>query len=64
MFYDSGIALPGRDEIPDVGPYFFGLSGLDNYDLAAFLRDGLVDPRVANETFPFDRPTLRSEGTP
>ena len=64
LFYDSGIALPGRDEIPDVGTYFFGLNGIDNYDLAAFLTNGLVDPRVANETFPFDRPTLQSEETP
>jgi len=27
----------------------------------AFLANGLTDPRVANETFPFDRPTLQSE---
>lgn len=26
-----------------------------------FLTNGLTDPRVANETFPFDRPTLQSE---
>jgi cytochrome c peroxidase len=26
-----------------------------------FLQNGLTDPRVANETFPFDRPTLMSE---
>lgn len=26
-----------------------------------FLKNGLTDPRVANEVFPFDRPTLRSE---
>ncbi len=26
-----------------------------------FLENGLTDPRVANEEFPFDRPTLRSE---
>jgi hypothetical protein len=26
-----------------------------------FLANGLTDPRVANETFPFDRPTLQSE---
>ena len=26
-----------------------------------FLVNGLTDPRVANETFPFDRPTLFSE---
>jgi cytochrome c peroxidase len=64
MFYDGAIALPGRDEIPGVGVYFFDINGLDSYDLAAFLRDGLVDPRVANETYPFDRPTLQSEGVP
>ena len=29
--------------------------------LADFLTGGLVDPRVAAETFPFDRPTLASE---
>ncbi len=26
-----------------------------------FLTDGLTDPRVANEDYPFDRPTLHSE---
>ncbi len=30
-------------------------------DVAEFLANGLTDPRVAAETFPFDRPTLRSE---
>ncbi len=29
--------------------------------IADFLRNALTDPRVANETYPFDRPTLRSE---
>lgn len=29
--------------------------------LVDFLTNGLTDPRVANETFPFDRPTLCSE---
>jgi cytochrome c peroxidase len=29
--------------------------------LIEFLRNGLTDPRVAAETFPFDRPRLRSE---
>lgn len=61
MFYNDGISLPGMDEIPDIGTYNFNLNGYDNYDLEAFLRVGLADPRVANETFPFDRPTLRSE---
>jgi cytochrome c peroxidase len=30
-------------------------------DLIEFLRNGLTDPRVAAETFPFDRPILKSE---
>ncbi len=33
-------------------------------DIVAFLTTGLTDPRVAAETFPFDRPTLHSERTP
>ena len=61
MFYDQLLALPGMDEIPGIGSYQFNLSGYDTYDLESFLRIGLADPRVANETFPFDRPTLRSE---
>jgi cytochrome c peroxidase len=61
MFYDQLVSLPGMDEIPGIGSYQFNLSGYDTYDLESFLRIGLADPRVANETFPFDRPTLRSE---
>ncbi|MCC7140606.1 MAG: hypothetical protein IT349_00760 [Candidatus Eisenbacteria bacterium] len=33
-------------------------------DIVNFLENGLTDPRVAAETFPFDRPTLRSELPP
>ena len=32
--------------------------------LEDFIANGLTDPRVANETFPFDRPTLRIELPP
>jgi len=64
MFYNDGISLPGLDDIPDVGTYFFDLNGYDSYDLDAFFKYGLVDPRVENETFPFDRPTLQSESEP
>ena len=63
-FYNTAMALPGVDEIPGVGTYVFDLTGFDSYDLDAFLKTGLVDPRVANETFPFDRPTLGSETAP
>ena len=61
VFYDNGIALPGRDDIPNGGAYNFNITGYVPYDLEAFLRNGLTDPRVENETFPFDRPTLSSE---
>lgn len=60
-FYNTALALPGVDEVPGVGTYVFDLTGFDTYDLDAFLRTALLDPRVAEETFPFDRPTLGSE---
>ncbi len=63
-FYNAAMALPGVDEIPGVGTYVFDLTGFDSYDLDAFLRFGLLDPRVADETFPFDRPRLGSETEP
>ena len=37
------------------------LTTQERLDLVDFVRNGLTDPRVANETFPFDRPTLYSE---
>ena len=38
-----------------------GLNPTERADLVAFLRTGLTDPRVVNETGPFERPTLYSE---
>jgi len=61
LFYDNGPALPGRDDLPDGSVYTFSMAGNGRFDIAAFLREGLVDLRVENETYPFDRPTLRSE---
>jgi cytochrome c peroxidase len=37
------------------------LTEAERMDLVAFLRSGLTDPRVANETAPFDRPRLGRE---
>ena len=37
------------------------LTAQDMLDIVEFLRNGLTDPRVAAEMFPFDRPTLYSE---
>jgi cytochrome c peroxidase len=60
-FYINPPALPERDGIPGAGLYTFNMSQVDESDIREFLETALVDPRVRNETFPFDRPTLRSE---
>ena len=60
-FYINTLALPERDGIPGAGLYTFNMSNVDESDLRAFIETGLTDPRVRNETFPFDRPVLRSE---
>ena len=60
-FYINAPALPERDGIPGAGLYTFNMSQVDETDIRAFLENALVDPRVRGETFPFDRPTLRSE---
>jgi hypothetical protein len=62
-FYINAPALPERDGIPGAGLYTFNMSQVDEADIRAFLEGALVDPRVRAETFPFDRPTLRSERT-
>lgn len=60
-FYRNGASLPEVDEIPDGGAYTFTLSLQTAADLQSFLANALTDPRVAAETFPFDRPRLASE---
>jgi cytochrome c peroxidase len=60
-FYVNPPASPERDAIPGAGLYAFNMSRIDEADIREFLEQALVDPRVRNETFPFDRPTLRSE---
>jgi cytochrome c peroxidase len=60
-FYINAPALPERDGIPGFGLYTFNMSQIDVADIRAFIEQALVDPRVRDETFPFDRPTLRSE---
>lgn len=39
----------------------FGASAEQQAIIVDFMANALTDPRVANETFPFDRPTLKSE---
>jgi cytochrome c peroxidase len=60
-FYVTAPALPERDGIPGAGLYTFNMSQVDESDIREFLETALVDPRVRDEKFPFDRPTLRSE---
>lgn len=60
-FYINTVALPERDGIPGTGLYTFNMSNVDETDLHAFIATALVDPRVRDETFPFDRPTLATE---
>jgi cytochrome c peroxidase len=62
-FYQAAPALPERDGIPGAGLYTFNMSQVDESDIREFLATALVDPRVRDEKFPFDRPTLRSERT-
>jgi cytochrome c peroxidase len=63
-FYINAPALPERDGIPGFGLYTFNMSQIDVADIREFIEHALVDPRVRDETFPFDRPTLRSERLP
>ncbi len=60
-FYINTLALPERDGIPGAGLYTFNMSNIDESDLREFIATGLTDPRVRDETYPFDRPVLRSE---
>ena len=60
-FYITTVAMPERDGIPGAGLYTFNMSQVDEGDLREFIATALVDPRVRDERFPFDRPVLRSE---
>jgi cytochrome c peroxidase len=62
-FYVSGTPSEERDDIPGAGTYTFNMSAVTERDLLDFLQNGLTDPRVRDERFPFDRPQLRSERT-
>jgi len=59
-YFDS-IPSPERDKIPGFGDYHFNFTGANRANLVAFIEEGLTDPRVRDETFPFDRPVLASE---
>ncbi len=60
-FYRTGAVLAERDLIPGGGNYAFNMGNVTEADIRAFLQNSLTDPRVRDERFPFDRPTLRTE---
>ncbi len=59
--YDNTAFNQDRDNIPGGGNYNFNFNNGEENDVIDFLENALTDPRVAAETFPFDRPTLGSE---
>ncbi|MGJ8692553.1 MAG: cytochrome-c peroxidase [Thalassotalea sp.] len=48
-------------KLPDGEKYDFQFTESQRKAMIAFLSNSLTDPRVANETYPFDRPKLRRE---
>jgi cytochrome c peroxidase len=60
-FYRDPSGLPDIDELPDGGAYTFSMSQQTAGYIVAFLANALTDPRVASESFPFDKPRLASE---
>ena len=60
-FYLNAPALEHRDTLPNGTVYSFNMGLQSEIDIRQFLEEGLTDPRVRDEEFPFDRPTLRSE---
>jgi cytochrome c peroxidase len=58
-FYDIGSDFPGPNL--DVDLLVLNLTPQERLDLISFVEDGVLDPRVENQLFPFTRPTLQSE---
>ena len=58
-FYDRGGDFNAPNKDPRIRP--LGLSGQQKTALREFLARSLTDPRVASETYPFDRPSLYTE---
>jgi cytochrome c peroxidase len=59
-FYDRGGDFDAPNKSPAMQP--LGLTPQQKNALVAFLRRPLTDPRAANETGPFERPRLATEG--
>jgi cytochrome c peroxidase len=60
-FYNRGGDFPNATNFPANLVHPRNLTTQQKADLVAFLKRPLTDPRVANETSPFDRPTLYTQ---
>lgn len=60
-FYDRGGDFNAPNKSPLITP--LNLTPLQKAQLLAFLRRPITDPRVANQTSPFDRPSLYMESS-
>jgi cytochrome c peroxidase len=60
-FYNRGGDFPNEPNVPNNLIRPRNLTAQQKADLVAFLKRPLTDPRVAQETAPFDRPTLYTE---
>jgi cytochrome c peroxidase len=59
LFYKLGGDFPGPNLDFRMGP--LTITHTEELALADFVQNGLTDPRVTAQTYPFDRPTLNSE---
>jgi hypothetical protein len=59
IFYQVGGDFPGPNLDTRMVP--LSLTHAERLQLMDFVQNGLTDPRVAAQTYPFDRPTLNSE---
>lgn len=60
-FYDQHVNKPGFGPNLDAELFNLYMTQSEKIALIDFLEGGVNDPRVAQELFPFSRPTLRSE---
>jgi hypothetical protein len=59
LFYKLGGDFPGPNQDSRIGA--LTITHTQELQLADFVQNALIDPRVAAQVYPFDRPTLNSE---
>lgn len=59
--YNNPAVAPGPGQATDPRMLPLGLRSNQIAQIVDFMRNGLLDPRVASESYPFDRPILSSD---